>query len=447
MARILIVDDKENLCRSLTLNFARFDHNPVYATNANDALELFVRTEVEAVVLDLKLGGDDGISLLRQFHSLDNSVPVVILTGYGTVQTAVEAIKHGAYHYVEKPARFEDLRLIVERAVSRRQKTTDTDAPASGKDVRAQIVTEDPELKSVLARAQKLADSDIPVLIQGESGTGKELLAELIHACSARKQRELVRVNCAALPESLLDNELFGHEKGAFTGADRVFRGLFEQANTGTLFLDEIADLSLSSQAKILRVIQNRELRRIGGSETIRVDVRFIGATNRNVSELVHSGGFREDLYYRLNAATLTLPPLRQRPCDIPILVRQILSEFSENHTIRRRVVSEPVMRILMKYEWPGNVRELRNALAYAATVAGTSTITADDLPGELQEARGETPVPDGRGEVILSAQRGHILWALEQTGNNKKRAAELLRISRKTLYNRMARYGIEGTV
>ena len=437
---LLIVDDQKNLCKSLIFNFQRFDYTCYYALNKTTALNLFASQDIGAVILDVRLGEEDGLQVLRQFQAMNPCIPVIMLTGYATISDAVESVKIGAYDYIQKPANFNQLLALVERAIA------DCRAHQEGHDSKGiyarfseRMVTENIRTLELYARARRLANSNLSVLIFGESGTGKELLAELIHAASPRSAGPLIKINCASFPDSLLDNELFGHEKGSFTGADSVYRGVFEQAEGGTLFLDEISDMTLATQAKILRAIQNQEIRRIGGKSSTHLDVRFVGATNRDIRLMVASGAFRQDLYYRLSAALLEVPPLRERKEDIPELCDHFLQEFAQGNESQKKSLSDSVRELLMGYDWPGNIRELRNTIHYAFTIAVTPVVQQEDLPPNLVRRLCE----QDPAEVPATSERDRIDAMLKRTSYNKSKAAELLNISRKTLYNKIDKYGL----
>ncbi len=429
---LLIVDDNVKLCRSLARNFEHAGFSASVATCAQEAIARFSTSRTDAVLLDVMLGGESGIDVLVKLLAVDKNVPVIMITAYASVESAVQSLKLGAFDYVRKPLDFDELLKTVEKACEfSRLRDENVRLRSRLRELSATIVTDDPRMNALLAKVEKLAATDLPVLICGESGTGKEVFADSIHAASARSAAAMVKINCVAFPETLLDNELFGHEKGAYTGADSVFKGLFEKADASTLFLDEIGDMPLSIQAKILRALQDREIRRLGGNETIRVNVRFIAATNKDLQELIRKGQFREDLYYRLNAAVLSIPSLRERPRDIPLLVAHFLAPGRE--------VTPEVMDRFVRYEWPGNVRELKNVVTYAAAMCSGDRIGVEDLPVHFLES---TATRDG-ANIREDVERSLILKVLQSTRYNRSRAAELLGMSRKTLYTRMAKYGL----
>jgi DNA-binding NtrC family response regulator len=437
---ILIVDDKEKLCKSLAWNFEHVGHKALYATNGNQALEVFRGNRIDVVLLDVMLADESGIDILKRLLAANAKVPVVMITAYASIDTAVQSIKLGAFDYVKKPLDFDELLKTVENAYEcSRLRQENVLLRNRLKEDAALVVTQDPHMLDLCRKAERLSATDLPVLICGESGTGKEVIADTIHASSARGGRKMIKINCVAYPESLLDNELFGHEKGAYTGADSAFKGVFEKANGSSLFLDEIGDMSLGIQAKILRTLQNSEVRRLGGSETIRVDVRFIAATNKDLGKLIEKNLFREDLYYRLNTAVLTVPPLRERKEDIPLLVNHFLDEHLRSNPEMRKEVTPTVLARFLEYSWPGNVRELKNILNYAIAMSSTNQINAEDLPVSFPDDGLSSPT----GNIREDMERQLILSMLQSTNHNRSKAAVLLRMSRKTLYNKMERYGI----
>jgi DNA-binding NtrC family response regulator len=437
---ILIIDDKIKVCESLAQNFRELGYVSHLATNSIDAVRLYLNHSISAVILDLKLGDENGIDVLKQLMALNGEVPIVMITAYATIETAVESIKLGAFDYLQKPINFDKLETVVKNAIRiKRLEEENLKFRSRMSDFSSRLVTRSGEMQELCRKAKQLAATDLPILICGESGTGKELLADFIHSCSRQSCNKIVKINCSAFAETLLDNELFGHEKGAYTGAESAFQGVFERAHNSTLFLDEIGDMPLSTQAKILRTLQDKEIRRVGGKNTMKVNVRFIAATNKNLQNLIAGKSFRDDLYYRLNAATLTIPPLRHRREDIPLLVTHFLNEFQLNVAKKPRVLTERVMRFFMNYEWPGNVRELKNILHYSAAVSLKDTIDIMDLPPGLLNNK----VPEFVENVRDRMERELILNMLQKAEQNKKRAAELLNMSRKTLYNKLKKYGI----
>jgi DNA-binding NtrC family response regulator len=437
---ILIIDDNVQLCKSLAQNFNQLGYKSYLATNSKEAIHTFSNNSIEAVLLDIKLGEDDGINTLMRLLEIKNRVPVIMITGYGSIESAVQSLKIGAYDYVQKPLDFDKLLNIVEKAVE------SSNLEIENRHVRERLVeysprliSQDEHMKEMLNKAKRLACTDLPVLIIGENGTGKEIMADYIHTLSQRSCRKMVKINCAAFPENLLDNELFGHEKGAYTGADSAFKGVFERADGSSLFLDEISDMSSAIQAKILRVLQNCEIRRIGGDKTIKINVRFVAASNKDLENYIELKRFREDLYYRLNAASISIPPLRARKADIPLLIDYFLQEFATYNSKDIGGVSEKALHILCAYSWPGNVRELKNAVNYAAAISVKDVIGVEDLPTYLSQGTEEQYSYNIREET----ERNLIIKMLKKMDNNKKKTAEILNMSRKTLYNKLEKYGL----
>ena len=437
---ILIIDDKVKLCKILAQDFENLGYESRYATNITDAINLFLKNEINTVILDLKLGTENGLDVLKKLLNFNSNVPVIMVTGYATIENAVESIKIGAFDYIQKPVNFTKLQKIVENAINiSRLKAENTNLKTRLFDSYVPIITKNGQMLELLNRLTKLATTDYPIFLCGESGTGKELVADFIHINSPRSSLKMYKINCASLPPSLLDNELFGHDKGAYTGADSTFKGIFERANKSSLFLDEIGDMSLEIQSKILRTLQNHEIRRLGGKETLEVDVRFIAATNKDIQRLMEERKFREDLFYRLNAAMLNIPPLRDRKEDIPLLMNHFLDEFSQNNSDRIKALDDSVMEFLIEHTWPGNIRELKNVINYAATISNNYLICVADLPPYL--ANREIIVE--KTNIREGVEKNQILEMLQKTKYNKKKAAELLNISRRTLYNKMEKYAI----
>jgi two-component system response regulator AtoC len=441
MHHILIVDDNVKLCHGLSRNFTQYEYTCFSAHDTSSALRIFLDEEIDLVLLDVRLGEENGLDLMQQLRELNHNLPVIMITAFATVEAAVQSIKFGAFDYIQKPINFKKLLKIVENALQLLVLKNENDRLKHRlHELSTPIISNNPEILKLRRKAQKLAPTELPILIYGESGTGKELIADYIHRNSNRSSSEIVKINCSAFPESLLDNELFGHEKGAYTGADSAYKGVFERAHRCTLFLDEIGDMPLSIQAKILRTIQNGEIRRLGGKQKISVDIRFLAATNKDLESLIHNYNFRSDLFYRLNAATLYLPPLRERKDDIPLLADFFLQEFGKINGINTLALEERVLTHLLEYDWPGNIRELKNTINYAATVSTDERITLDDLPPRfVSNTTGRASAINVRERV----ERELIISMLRKTNQNKTKAAQLLNMSRKTLYNKMTRYEI----
>ncbi|HXY35268.1 MAG TPA: sigma-54 dependent transcriptional regulator [Planctomycetaceae bacterium] len=395
IARLLIVDDEPNVQYSLEKSLQSDWLQVLTASTAREGINLVRDQRPDAVILDVRLPDMSGLDAFNEIRRIDSRLPVIILTAYGTTDTAIEAMKRGAFEYLLKPVDFRQLRSLVGKAVELSHlrhvpAVTAEDNPADD-DTVDRIVGETPGMREVYKAIGRVAPLDVPVLIQGESGTGKELVARAIYQHSRRAQKPFLAINCAAIPEGILESELFGHEKGAFTGADRRRIGKFEQADGGTLFLDEIGDMTLNTQPKLLRLLQEQKFERLGGEETVRTDVRVLAATNQNLDEAAAAGRFRDDLLYRLKVFTIWIPPLRERREDLPLLVAHFLKLLSSHLGKRVTSVAPDAMRLLEAYPWPGNIRELQSAIRHAYVQSAGEVITADCLPDHL---RGDAPVP-----------------------------------------------------
>ena len=458
--RILVVDDEQNIRTVLRALLARDGHEVSCASDGDEAIAVLRRGGVNAVLTDLRMPGTDGMSLLRFAKEHYPGLPVVILTAHGTVDTAVEALKQGAFDYLTKPFDHTEMRQVIDKALrteAAKERSTvpgasvvqDSDDPFAG------IIGSTPAMQDIFNMVRKVAGSPTSILIRGESGTGKELIATAIHRASDRAGGPLIKLNCTAIPENLFESELFGHDKGAFTGAHASKPGRFELASGGTLFLDEVGELPRELQVKMLRVLQERSFERVGGIRPIDVDVRLIAATNVDLEELVKKGEFRDDLYYRLDVVPIVLPPLRQRVEDIPALCAHFLDKF--NHKLSREVtaIGPAAASVLERYPWPGNIRELENMMERVILLLESDTVTIEDLPPHIREIRR----PTGEAEVALPQQgeslkevvrvhteeleRDLILRALEAAGWNVTHTAQRLGISRKGLQLKMRDYGL----
>jgi DNA-binding NtrC family response regulator len=450
MSRILVADDHDALRRGLALALGTAGHEVEEAGNGNAAIEKLHENYFDVVVSDLKMGGSDGLDVLRTTKTLHPSTSVILMTAFGSVSTAVEAMKHGAFDYVQKPFEIEEMEVKVEKALELKRLRHELDylrhEQQESYDFERIVGASEP-LQKVLSVVKKVAKSNSTVLIRGETGTGKELIAGAIHHNSLRAARNFVKVNCAALQENLLESELFGHEKGAFTGADRQRIGRFEQADGGTLFLDEIGDMSVRTQAKVLRSLEEQAFERVGGKDTVKVDVRVIAASNHELSTLIAEGRFREDLYYRLNVIPIEVPPLRARKDDIPLLVEHFIAVFChENGKPAKRLEGE-ALAYFLAYDWPGNVRELRNMVERLVIMAPRETIGPEDVPppvrpkdvGEMAVAAGARSLREARDNF----ERAFILAELRVHDWNMTRTAERLGIERSHLYRKLKAYGI----
>ncbi|MFC1627630.1 sigma-54-dependent transcriptional regulator [Gemmatimonadota bacterium] len=438
---ILIVDDEYSVRDSLELWFQKDGYRTASAQDAGEALKLLQESSFDVALLDIKMPGVDGMELQRRIQKLDTNVTVIMITAFASVETAVQALKEGAFDYITKPIDPDELSHLVRRAIEQRrlkaeniqlrQKVEHLMTPEH-------IVGKSSQMQKVLELVRSVAETDTTVLIRGESGTGKELIAQAIHANSLRRYFPIIPVNCGALPESLLESELFGHEKGAFTGAQYRRKGKLEMSDGGTLFLDEIGTISPKTQIDLLRVLESKEFTRLGGTTPIRVEFRVISATNQNLEQLVELGDFREDLYYRLNVFTISLPPLRERREDIPMLAQHFLEKYSRQMNRIFTEFDSSAMDLLVRYPWPGNVRELANAVERALVVGKPPVVKETDLPLQLNDG-----VSLPAGDSLAEMEQVHVERILEQTEWNVSQAAKILGVDRATLYNKIKKYGL----
>jgi len=452
--RILIVDDEEVLRDVLDAVLRREGFEVVMAASGEQALAVLDEDEaVDLVILDIMLPGISGIDTLRAIRIANPRLPVIVITAYSSIDGAIEAMKHGAFHYIPKPFKNEEVILTVNKALEQRRLSNENErlkAELSQKYAYANIIGKSEPMRKVFELIRLAAPSRSNILVTGESGTGKELVAKAIHHASPRARNAFVTVNSGSLPPELLESSLFGHMKGAFTGAIATKRGLFEVADGGSIFLDEIGNINLETQAKLLRVIQEREFMRLGSVETIKVDVRIIAATNVELSKLMGNGRFREDLYYRLNVITIPLPPLRRRREDIPLLIAHFLEKYSEENKRKVREVTPEAMRILMDHFWPGNVRELENTIERAVVLCTGDRIGPELLPESLRypvETEQPSMIVPSEGlslkDAVSRYERAMILQSLEMANGVQKKAAELLQLKPSTLNEMMKRLGI----
>ena len=447
---ILVVEDGQSQREMLIDFLAGEGHRAAGAGDGTAAIQQVRDGHFDLLLLDFKMPGMNGIEVLKKIKNINPQINVVMMTAYGTIETAVDAMKLGAVDYIPKPIDLGELITLVDRIAERQILIRENEILRKKlwkKEVSTgQIVYKDPGMEAIVNMAGRVASSRTTVLIQGESGTGKELFARLVHATSPRSAKPMIVVNCGAIPETLLESELFGHEKGAFTGATARRIGRFEEADGGTLFLDEIGELSPSVQVKLLRFLQEREFQRLGGNQTIQADVRIISATNRNLEERVKEGAFRDDLYYRLNVVSMTVPPLRDRRGDIPLLIEYFTKQFSSENDKEVDGLSSEAMDTLLKYDYPGNVRELENIIERAVVIARDHVISIKDLP--FQDISPDHFAGHKEGGVlkdeIESLERTRIEQALDETGNNQTRAAELLGITERTLRYKLKKYGFK---
>jgi DNA-binding NtrC family response regulator len=443
---VLVADDEKNIREGLREALILDGYDVLLAADGKEALDTVNRGDVDLLITDLKMPRLSGEELLKSVASQFPTVPVIILTGHGTIESAVQAMHDGAYDFLTKPVNLDRLSLLVKRAVANRELAVQNRAMQEELERRsgfASIIGKSAEMKQVFDIVRQVAPSRSSVLITGESGSGKEMIAEALHYNSPRKDKSFIKLHCAALTESLLESELFGHEKGAFTGAIARKRGRFELAHLGTLFLDEIGEINQNVQIKLLRVLEEKKFERVGGEETIEVDVRLIAATNRDLKDAIAKGSFREDLYYRLNVVNIHIPPLRERKEDIPLLVAAFLKEFSQENGRPIEGIDPKARLALYNYSWPGNVRQLRNSVESAVVLSKGSTLTLEDFPPNI---RGETGADSLRlplGTSLAEMEKEVIRSTLAREGGNKSRTAEILGIGRKTLHRKIEEYGL----
>jgi two-component system response regulator PilR (NtrC family) len=452
-ARILVVDDERSMQEFLEILFRREGYDVTTAGDVDGALLALGSDDFDIVISDIQMPGRSGIDLLRALREVAPETLVVMITAFATTETAIAAMKEGAYDYVTKPFKLDEIRLVVEKALEKKTLASENRRLRSELRTRSRsraLVGNSPAIQRVYELVAQVAETKTNVLICGESGTGKELVARAIHEASERAERPFVAVNCAAIPETLLESELFGHVKGAFTGAVHAKEGLFEVADGGTLFLDEVGDIPSPLQAKLLRVIQDKTIRRVGGTNDRRVDVRILSATNRRLEEEVAAGRFREDLYYRLNVITIALPALRERLEDVPLLVHHFLEKYSRELGKPVEGASPEAMERLLAYSYPGNVRELENVIERAVALSRGGTIERDALPPTLlrtPEASGPARLPSSGAnldELVNEYERGLLLEALQRAGGVKKRAAQLLGVSFRSFRYRLEKLGLD---
>lgn len=440
--RVLVVDDEEPLRRLLKKELARKGFSVEAAPDGKAALEILKESTFDVLLLDIMMPGIDGISLMKKLQTDPGAPAIIVLTGRATVETAVEAMKHGAYDYLTKPYKLDELTIIINRAYEYGMLTIKSrllQQELVRKETPAEFISTSRPMKDILSLVKKIAPTDSPVFIQGESGTGKELVANTIWHHSRRSNFPLIALNCASLSENLIESEIFGHEKGAFTNAYQTKHGIVEVADKGTLFLDEIGEMPLGPQAKLLRFLDSGEFRRVGSNKTLKVDVRLIAATNKQLLELVKKGGFREDLYYRLNVINITVPPLRERPEDIPGLSAHFVRKYGRKMSKQIEGFTSGAMEKLINYPWPGNVRELENVVERAVILCDAEQIGAQDLSITAMPKMKES----GANPSLEEMEKDYILRVLKEANGNQSKASQILGIDRKTLYLKLKKYGI----
>jgi DNA-binding NtrC family response regulator len=442
--RLLAADDEKNIRDGLAASLEMDGYDVVTAASGDEALKRFLKGDIDLVITDLRMPGITGDELLKKIIAESPGMPVIVLTGHGTIENAVAAIQNGAYDFLTKPPHLDHLSHLVKRALKNREDEIEyrrwKEESERDKQFKT-IIGTSAAMRRVFDTISRVAPSKASVIITGESGVGKELVADAIHELSPRKNKSCIKVHCAAFTETLLESELFGHEKGAFTGAVVRRRGIFERANEGTLFLDEIGEINQNIQIKLLRVLQERKFERVGGDETIETDVRIVAATNRDLKAEIEKGSFREDLYFRLNVVNIEVPPLRERKDDLPLLVSAFLKKFSVDNVKTIEGIDEYARSILFTYDWPGNVRELQNCMESAVVMARGKLITVDDLPPTLRSLQGRNDEGWMRiplGSTLEEAEKIVIRDTLTAQQGNKSKTADVLAIGRKTLHRKL---------
>jgi DNA-binding NtrC family response regulator len=446
--KLLIVDDERIALKNLEHALKKEDYEVVATQSGANALALLEKQQFDVVLTDLRMEKVDGMQVLNKCRESWPDSEVIMITGFATLESAVDAMKHGAFYYIAKPFRLDEVRKVVAEALEKirlKRENRELRAQIENYQGKVKIITQDPVMQRLLEMARQVAPTDCNVLITGESGTGKELFARYLHCHSSRIDKPFLALNCGAFNEELLANELFGHEKGAFTGAVSDKKGLIEATSGGTLFLDEITEMSPAMQVKLLRVIQEREVLRLGGTEPLKVDVRFVAATNRDLQESMQSGSFRQDLYFRLNVVNLHIPPLSQRKEDIPVLAYYCLKKYAALMKKEVTEISPEAMSLLKVYDFPGNVRELENIIERGVAISSGTTIEAVHLPDDLRELSIRTfRKKDGRIPSLEEQEKDYIRWVLQEANGNQTLAAQILEIDRVSLWRKLKRYELE---
>lgn len=446
--RILIVEDEKFALKNLVHLMKKEGYDTTGTSSGPQAIKLLQKQEFDLVLTDLKMEKVDGFEVLKKSKELYPDTEVIIITAYATISSAVETMKHGAYHYISKPFKIDEVRKVAKEALEKvklKRENAHLREQIENFSGKVKIITQDPGMKSLIDTTVQIGPTDCNVIVSGESGTGKELFARQIHACSRRADGQFFAINCGAFNEELLTGELFGYEKGAFTGAASKKKGLIEMASGGTLFLDEVTEMEPSMQVKLLRVIQEKELLRLGATKATKVDVRFIAATNRNIKDAVEAGLFREDLFFRLNVVSLRIPPLSERRDDIPLLSYYFLEKLSAIMNKSVKEISPDVMSILTSYDFPGNVRELENIIERGLALANGNTIEISHLPEDLRDLSIRTfRKNDGKISSLEDQEVAYIKWVLSEVGGNKTLAAQHLGIDRVSLWRKLKKFGLE---
>lgn len=443
---ILIIDDEKNIREGLGAAFEMEGYEVRLAANGKEGLDCIAKGDIDLVITDLRMDGISGEEVLRRVTTETPGIPVIVLTGHGSIDAAVDAMRNGAYDFLTKPLNLDRLSMLVKRALERRELSlqhTQLKAEVSSAHTLDNMIGKSAEMQKVFTLIKKVAPTKASVLITGESGVGKELVADAIHNLSPRSAHEMIKVHCAALSETLLESELFGHEKGAYTGAEKMQKGRFELAHESTIFLDEIGEVNASVQVKLLRVLQDHKIIRVGGEKTIDIDVRVIAATNRDMEKEVKEGRFREDLYYRLNVVHIAVPPLRERRDDIPLLLNAFLKEYAKENGKNVTGIDNRARALLYKYDWPGNIRELRNCIESAVVMCGGNEITPEDLPPTVSASIAAPSITIPIGTTLDDAEKAIICENLAANKGNKSKTADILGIGRKTLHRKLQEYGV----
>jgi len=443
---ILIIDDEKNIREGLGAAFEMEGYEVRLAANGKEGLDCIAKGDIDLVITDLRMDGISGEEVLRRVTTETPGIPVIVLTGHGSIDAAVDAMRNGAYDFLTKPLNLDRLSMLVKRALERRELSlqhTQLKAEVSSAHTLDNMIGKSAEMQKVFTLIKKVAPTKASVLITGESGVGKELVADAIHNLSPRSAHEMIKVHCAALSETLLESELFGHEKGAYTGAEKMQKGRFELAHESTIFLDEIGEVNASVQVKLLRVLQDHKIIRVGGEKTIDIDVRVIAATNRDMEKEVKEGRFREDLYYRLNVVHIAVPPLRERRDDIPLLLNAFLKEYAKENGKNVTGIDNRARALLYKYDWPGNIRELRNCIESSVVMCGGNEITPEDLPPTVSASIAAPSITIPVGTTLDDAEKAIICENLAANKGNKSKTADILGIGRKTLHRKLQEYGV----
>lgn len=442
---LLVIDDEKNIREGLAADFEMDGYDVKIAANGDEGLEFLSKGDIDLVITDLRMPGTSGEDVLKKVTREMPGIPVIVLTGHGSIDAAVSAMQNGAYDFLTKPLNLEHLELVVKRALKGRELSLQHQELLSEVKSKSSdnMIGKSSSLQKVNNLINKVADSKISILITGESGVGKEVVADAIQQKSSRRDKPFIKVHCAALSESLLESELFGHEKGAFTGAEALHKGKFELADGGTIFLDEIGEINPGVQVKLLRVLQEKKFERVGGEKTIEVDVRVISATNKTLEDEVKQKHFREDLYFRLKGIEIMVPPLRERKDDIPLLLNNFLSKYNKENNKNIKGFSNSAKNILFNYDWPGNVRELQHCVESAVVMASGDEIQAEDLTIQLEDKKNSSGILVPYGISLEDAEKMIILENLESNNGNKTKTADILKIGRKTLHRKLNEYGL----